>query len=182
MLGATPMHLMELHEGLIFVNLGSNCSLTLNLSLKNNKLRRITRRLGALGPTGLIPHGYHELISKVGSQILNKLTSTSSLGNGAALGLSSVCCCFLRDEGLEVLVPTAGRWSKINLAHLGRRHSYCRKWWNGTCRFRSALGYAGCPSATCTALNGKQTFALMATDEKLQLLATANTLKEGHEK
>lgn len=44
-----------------------------------------------------IPHGHHELISKVGSQILNKLTSTSSLGNGAAVGLSSVCSCFLRD-------------------------------------------------------------------------------------
>lgn len=37
-----------------------------------------------------IPHRHHELISKVGSQILNKLTSTSSLGNDAAVGLSSV--------------------------------------------------------------------------------------------
>lgn len=56
-----------------------------------------------------IPHGHHELISKVGSQILNKLTSTSSLGNGAVVGLSSVCSCFLRDEQLERLVPTVGR-------------------------------------------------------------------------
>lgn len=56
-----------------------------------------------------IPHRHHELISKVGSQILNKLTSTSSFGKGAAMGLSSVCSCFLRDEQLEGLVPTVGR-------------------------------------------------------------------------
>lgn len=103
-----------------------------------------------------IPHGHHELISKAGSQILNKLTSTSSLGNGAAVGLSSVCSCFLRDEQLERLVPTVGRWSKINLVLLGRWHSYCRKWWNGICGFLSALGYDGCPSAACTVLNGNK--------------------------
>lgn len=71
-------------------------------------------------------------------------------------GLSSVCCCFLRDEGLEGVVPAVGRWSKINLGCLGRQHSYCRKWWNRTGRFLSALGYAGYPSAACTALNGNK--------------------------
>lgn len=111
MLGATPMCLMELHEGLIFVNLGSNCSVTLNFSLKNNQLRRITWGLGTHRPHSSQTPWAH---LQAGSQIFNKLTSTSSLGNGAAVGLSSVCSCFPRDEQLEGLVPTVGSWSKIH--------------------------------------------------------------------
>lgn len=34
MLGVTPVNLMELHEGLISVNLGENYSITLNFSSK----------------------------------------------------------------------------------------------------------------------------------------------------
>lgn len=41
---------------------------------------------------------------------------------------------------------------------------------------------SGYQSAACTLLNIKKTFALMATDEKLKLFTTANTLKMGHEK
>lgn len=102
---------MELHEGLIFVNLGSNCSLTLNFSLKNNKLRRITWGLWAHRPHSSQTPWAH---LQGWFTDIQQLNSTSSLGNGAAVGPSSVCSCFLRDEQLEGLVPTVGRWSKIN--------------------------------------------------------------------
>lgn len=67
----------------------------------------------------------------------------------------TLLCLFLFSQGWTTggTGPHCGEVIQNQLGLLGMQHSDSRKWWNRTCRFLSALAYAGCPSAACTVLN-----------------------------